>query len=753
MITYQVITPAGGFDAIYDDESPVEYQGDDLAISFFKNWVEVSQISGEHGHLLDSNNIQPFELYGFCQPEGSGIIVLPPFDELLEIESENTFLEQEDIDKESEMEQPNIVFDAVSGTEKLKLVRELGSIRAGMVDAKSGMEKLKLVKRVKEIRGILGFKENSSEGIEVKTFQIGDYVIAVKDVGFYGKDEMRINHIKTDYDSNKQMLKLEDKGSQYWNASDFKLSRRSDEKPKDHEPEAKPNAAIEDVNKVMPLLKQFIGKSQLSAVGMGIRGEEKQYFIDKMLEIANTIQTMPKTYGQDGMGDKAIAYLHYFKGSADWHITEKDMEDEQLQAFGLADLFGDGGELGYISIEELIGSGVELDFNWKPKTIGEIMGGGVSEDANIGRSWRDGRGDEITIESLKDGKYYALMNGKVNGGPIIPVDDLERFIELDSKQYQDKLRRDALRADEEMTAADEKLRKEKEFADVGGNPMQKGKAIAELSKMIRHNGVVKNKRQFVEDLVSGGENTSTYEEDKIKPMSGSAFFRATDQQQREHEKKVKEAGKVTRYMLGVYEVSKSEYDYANILIQKRDSAEESQEDGSTNINDMRGMSFAIERDGSILTSGAVPELADKNDPTSSFDYYKNLAIQMKGNLYIGDRNKSLQTTTDNNELIFGMTWGEIQSFQQGKSIDRSVISMLPENPILVYSSKGVDGSINASRSFLQSVVDGTADMDAETFPDQIEKAAEELGDGDVLVIQAANAYADYITKKSKELLS
>jgi len=588
---------------------------------------------------------------------------------------------------------------------------------------------------------------------EAPSFQIGDYVIAVKDVGFYGKDEMRINHIKTDYDSNKQMLKLEDKGSQYWNASDFKLSRRSDEKPKDHEPEAKPNAAIEDVNKVMPLLKQFIGKSQLSAVGMGIRGEEKQYFIDKMLEIANTIQTMPKTYGQDGMGDKAIAYLHYFKGSADWHITEKDMEDEQLQAFGLADLFGDGGELGYISIEELIGSGVELDFNWKPKTIGEIMGGGVSEDANIGRSWRDGQGDEITIESLKDGKYYALMNGKVNGGPIIPVDDLERFIELDSKQYQDKLRRDALRADEEMTAADEKLRKEKEFADVGGNPMQKGKAIAELSKMIGHNGVVKNKRQFVEDLVSGGENTSTYEEDKIKPMSGSAFFRATDQQQREHEKKVKEAGKVTRYMLGVYEVSKSEYDYANILIQKRDSAEESQEDGSTNINDMRGMSFAIERDGSILTSGAVPELADKNDPTSSFDYYKNLAIQMKGNLYIGDRNKSLQTTTDNNELIFGMTWGEIQSFQQGKSIDRSVISMLPENPILVYSSKGVDGSINASRSFLQSVVDGTADMDAETFPDQIEKAAEELGDGDVLVIQAANAYADYITKKSKELLS
>ena len=31
--------------------------------------------------------------------------------------------------------------------------------------------------------------------------------------------------------------------------------------------------------------------------------------------------------------NKAVVYLYYFKGSADWYITEKDMEDEQLQAF------------------------------------------------------------------------------------------------------------------------------------------------------------------------------------------------------------------------------------------------------------------------------------------------------------------------------------------------------------------------------------------------------------------------------------
>lgn len=137
------------------------------------------------------------------------------------------------------------------------------------------------------------------------------------------------------------------------------------------EPEVSQQNTIADVNAVMPLLKQFIGKSQLSAIGSAIRGEESQFFKDKLIEIANVIQTMPKTYGQDGMGDKAIAYLHYFKGSGDWHITERDMENEQLQAFGLANL-GYGGELGYISIQELIGAGVELDLHWTPKTIEAI---------------------------------------------------------------------------------------------------------------------------------------------------------------------------------------------------------------------------------------------------------------------------------------------------------------------------------------------------------------------------------------------
>ncbi len=84
---------------------------------------------------------------------------------------------------------------------------------------------------------------------------------------------------------------------------------------------------------------------------------------------------MPEVYGQDGMGDEAIAYLHYFYGSSDWYITEKDTSDEQHQAFGYVILNGDtqNAELGYISIEEMKSlNKPELDLYYTPQTLGEI---------------------------------------------------------------------------------------------------------------------------------------------------------------------------------------------------------------------------------------------------------------------------------------------------------------------------------------------------------------------------------------------
>jgi len=109
-----------------------------------------------------------------------------------------------------------------------------------------------------------------------------------------------------------------------------------------------------------------------------VKGEEGAYFVELLHELKMRIEAMPKTRETDGQGDKAIVWLHYFRGRCDAWITEKDMGDgtsdtRQHQAFGKISLTGnkEDAELGYISIEELIMNGVELDLYWTPKPLRE----------------------------------------------------------------------------------------------------------------------------------------------------------------------------------------------------------------------------------------------------------------------------------------------------------------------------------------------------------------------------------------------
>ena len=118
-------------------------------------------------------------------------------------------------------------------------------------------------------------------------------------------------------------------------------------------------------------LKKFISKQQLNSLGHILKSEEKQYAKEKIDYFFDLIQKMPKTYETDSQGDKAIAYLHYYKSSIDFFVTEKDMEEEQLQAFGLVNMNGEM-ELGYISIKEIIELNFELDLSFVPKTLEEI---------------------------------------------------------------------------------------------------------------------------------------------------------------------------------------------------------------------------------------------------------------------------------------------------------------------------------------------------------------------------------------------
>lgn len=123
----------------------------------------------------------------------------------------------------------------------------------------------------------------------------------------------------------------------------------------------------------MEILGKFINKKQLKLVqNLAKNSEEKEHFTELLIGWNKKIIEMPKTYEQDGKGEDAVAHLHYFINGSDFYITEKDIEDEQYQAFGLVSLNGNEPELGYISIKELLDCGVEFDLSWIPKKIKEL---------------------------------------------------------------------------------------------------------------------------------------------------------------------------------------------------------------------------------------------------------------------------------------------------------------------------------------------------------------------------------------------
>jgi hypothetical protein len=100
-----------------------------------------------------------------------------------------------------------------------------------------------------------------------------------------------------------------------------------------------------------------------------LKGEEGLEIAETVLKAWQVFQTMPASYQTEGSADPA-AHLHYFTGSWDWWITEKDAEPEQAQAFGFvkSELCPEG-EWGYISLEEITEAGAELDLYFTPAPV------------------------------------------------------------------------------------------------------------------------------------------------------------------------------------------------------------------------------------------------------------------------------------------------------------------------------------------------------------------------------------------------
>jgi len=116
-------------------------------------------------------------------------------------------------------------------------------------------------------------------------------------------------------------------------------------------------------------LKDYVPYHQVAIMKKSLEAGDTT-FMDTVFDLHKTITDMPEVYGQDGLGNKAVAHLHYFYSSGDWFITEKDTTDEQHQAYGIANLNHNGYDAGYIDIINMLGNPrIELDLHYTPQTL------------------------------------------------------------------------------------------------------------------------------------------------------------------------------------------------------------------------------------------------------------------------------------------------------------------------------------------------------------------------------------------------
>ena len=123
-----------------------------------------------------------------------------------------------------------------------------------------------------------------------------------------------------------------------------------------------------NINADMYYLKDYVSPEQFLTT---IAGGEEMY--DTVAKVVKQIKATPDLYEQDdGKGDDAIVYLHYFNDDSDWYITEFDKEDKNAHGYLSSDKKSKFEEWGNFNLYRIESVGAELDYNWTPKTLKEV---------------------------------------------------------------------------------------------------------------------------------------------------------------------------------------------------------------------------------------------------------------------------------------------------------------------------------------------------------------------------------------------
>jgi hypothetical protein len=80
--TYTAVTPFGAVEVDFPEDGGSVFVGDAGAVEYLKSVIE--QCVGQGGIRLTPDTIEPIDFTDFCQPKGSGILIIEPFDLMME---------------------------------------------------------------------------------------------------------------------------------------------------------------------------------------------------------------------------------------------------------------------------------------------------------------------------------------------------------------------------------------------------------------------------------------------------------------------------------------------------------------------------------------------------------------------------------------------------------------------------------------------------------------------------------------------
>ena len=140
-----------------------------------------------------------------------------------------------------------------------------------------------------------------------------------------------------------------------------------DEKPKAekqilNDAEKQENEDLIITKNELELVKSVLPVTQYVASLQNAEGEEKEFYIKKLKEIAKTVENAPKLYETDGAEQHAIVLRYFHPTGSETLVTEIG---EKGEAFGFQCINGDWemAEWGYIDLNELKNiRGMEVDY-------------------------------------------------------------------------------------------------------------------------------------------------------------------------------------------------------------------------------------------------------------------------------------------------------------------------------------------------------------------------------------------------------